>query len=415
MTHVQPVIRTINECTYDEAVALWNGGFSNYYSDMSRDVDQLSHYFGTKRISPKLSVGMFIDGQPVGFVLIATKQVGDELLAWNGGTGVCPEFRGTGLARPLMQAAVDQMRDAGVTRCYLEVVSKNVKAIAAYEGAGFQVVDSLIGMKRDGALGQAAFGGGGADIAEVAGVVPAGETGGVEVSGGTVGAEAAGVVPAGETGGVEVFGGTGGSEAAEVVAADGTGGAEASGGTGGSEAADVVSAGETGRAEVFGGEEASGGTGDTEAAGVVAADGTGGAEAYRVQVGKPSEVIGLPFFPVHSPWSGQWFQLLSLGGDALTVTDTVTGEIVGYALYHKHYNHRGELISIVLHHCEAAAERHDADAIVRTALAHAFGPHELAVSRQTDNLRATNPLVLAQLEAAGFELVYEQKLMVLEF
>jgi ribosomal protein S18 acetylase RimI-like enzyme len=301
MSHTSYTIRTLNECTIDQAVELWNGGFSQYYSDMTQTVDRFMIYLGTKRIAPTLSVGMFVEDRPAGFVLVALKTVDGKLLAWNGGTGLHPDFRGMGLAKPLMRAAVDNMRAAGVNAAYLEVVTKNVKAIAAYEGAGFRIVDDLIGLKREGAFDLAPF---------VAG---------------------------------------------------------------------------------------------------------NSADAYAIKLGKPADVIRIPFFLPHSPWGGQWFQLQSHGGDSLQVVDAATGQAVGYALYLNNYNDRGELSSIVLHHCEASPEREDADAIVRTALAHVYGPHELPILRQTDNLRSTNPAVMAALTEAGFEAVYEQKLMLFEF
>lgn len=307
MSQTPYTIRTLNECTFDQAVQLWNGGFSQYYSDMTTTVDKFMVYLGTQRISPTLSVAMFVDDRPAGFVLIATRQVNGKLLAWNGGTGVDPEFRGTGLARPLMQAAVDHMRAAGVNTAYLEVVSKNVKAIAAYEGSGFRIVDDLIGQKHDGALDRGSFGMGSL----------------------TTGTESA-------------------------------------------------------------------------------------TNSYTVRFGKPSDVIGLPFFPVHSPWSGQWFQLQSRGGDSLQVLDAA-GLVVGYALFSRNYNDQGELTSIALQHCEVAPDCEDSVAIARTALVHAFGPYDLPITRQTDNLRSSNPAVMAALTEAGFATVYEQKLMVLEF
>ncbi|MFK7695537.1 GNAT family N-acetyltransferase [Paenibacillus sp. HJGM_3] len=321
-SQVTYTIRPLNECTLDEAVALWNEGFSQYYSDMTQTVEKFTIYLGTKRINPTLSVGMFIDGKPAGFVLIATRSVNGKLIAWNGGTGVSPAFRGMGLARPLMKAAVDNMRAAGVHTAYLEVVSKNVKAIAAYEGAGFRIVDDLIGMKREGALSGAGAGDGAGD-------------------------------------------------------ADGAG------------------------------------AGVGALAGFAAAGSDSG--AYAVQPGRPAEVIGLPFYLPHVPWSGQWFQLQTHGGESLQVLDRETGAAVGYALFTRHYNDLGELSSIVLHHCEADPAREDGGAIVRAALAHAFGPPDREIGRSVDNLRASNPPVLAALSEAGFATLYEQKLMVMEF
>jgi L-amino acid N-acyltransferase YncA len=208
-----------------------------------------------------------------------------------------------GLARPLMRAAVDNMRAAGVHTAYLEVVTKNVKAIAAYEGSGFRIVDDLIGLKQSGAFDTAPFQHAGGDHPE-----------------------------------------------------------------------------------------------------------------YSIRSGNPADVVALPFFLPHSSWGGQWFQLQASGGDSLQVLNSA-GETVGYALYNNHYNDLGKVTAVSLSHIEVAPGHSDsaADAIIRTALTHLFIPSDSEIARHTDNLRASNPLVMAALIEAGFETVYEQKLMLIEF
>ena len=53
------------------------------------------------------------------------------------GMGVVREFRGGGIGRRLLDAAVRGARDAGLTRVELEVFSSNTHAIGLYERYGF--------------------------------------------------------------------------------------------------------------------------------------------------------------------------------------------------------------------------------------------------------------------------------------
>ncbi|WJH33480.1 GNAT family N-acetyltransferase [Paenibacillus sp. CC-CFT747] len=152
MEHPTITFKPLRQCTFDQAAELWNSGFRHYFSDMTHSVDVLARQIGLHRIQPTLSVTAFAEDEPAGFVFIATFETGGRKLAWNGGTGVNPRFRGMGLAKRLMEAATHGVRNAGFDAFLLEVVAKNASAISAYEHVGFRAVDDLIGMKRVGAF-----------------------------------------------------------------------------------------------------------------------------------------------------------------------------------------------------------------------------------------------------------------------
>lgn len=145
-------IRRLVDCTFRQALELWNLGFSGYYSDMSTTMDRFVPRLGKESIRPERSIAAFVDGEPAGFVLVAVKKVDGVDVAWNGGTGVSPNHRGKGLAKLVMREAVAAMRESGAAYGLLEVVQKNAGAIAAYESAGFRIRDGLIGAKRSGPL-----------------------------------------------------------------------------------------------------------------------------------------------------------------------------------------------------------------------------------------------------------------------
>lgn len=55
------------------------------------------------------------------------------------GMGVLPEYRGMGIGRALLERAVAEALERGLTRIELEVFGSNEAAVALYEGVGFQV------------------------------------------------------------------------------------------------------------------------------------------------------------------------------------------------------------------------------------------------------------------------------------
>lgn len=140
------------DCTFAEALKLRNRGFEQYYSDMTLTMERLISSLHNHSIRPEHSVVAYIDGNPVGFVFVGIKTVEGKKLAWNGGTGVFPEYRGRGIAKHMMLEVNRIMKAEEVDRATLEVVTKNAHAIAAYEKGGFQIVDRLAGLRFSGAL-----------------------------------------------------------------------------------------------------------------------------------------------------------------------------------------------------------------------------------------------------------------------
>ncbi|WP_176706461.1 GNAT family N-acetyltransferase [Paenibacillus hemerocallicola] len=164
----KPAIRLgrLSQCTFEQALELRQRGFEGYHDEMRKHypgfplpaaptpgaLDRLLDGFGTEGIRPELSIVGYADDKPVGFVFIAIKTAEGKKLAWNGGTGVFPEYRGYGLAKLMMQEAGRVIREQEADRAVLEVVATNVAAVTAYERGGFRIADRIIGMTREGAL-----------------------------------------------------------------------------------------------------------------------------------------------------------------------------------------------------------------------------------------------------------------------
>ncbi|RNB87039.1 GNAT family N-acetyltransferase [Brevibacillus fluminis] len=146
------VFKRLNACTLDEAVLAYNRGYEGYFFDQTKTVDSLAHKIGKEELSPSHSIVAFYDGEPVGIVLNGIWQRDGKKVAWNGGTGVAPAFRGKGVGRALMDETLAIYREAGVEQAALVAVKENETAIALYEKVGYRVVGQSIFLESQSSL-----------------------------------------------------------------------------------------------------------------------------------------------------------------------------------------------------------------------------------------------------------------------
>jgi ribosomal protein S18 acetylase RimI-like enzyme len=145
-------IRRLNTCSFDEAVRVWNEGFKGYFVDMTLSLDGYLTRLQTEGLSPEYSFVAFSEGQAVGFLLNGLRDSGGSRAAWNGGTGVSPEFRGMGVGKALMRATLDFYDEERVDIATLEAISDNERAISLYQSCGYQIVERLIFLQHEGRL-----------------------------------------------------------------------------------------------------------------------------------------------------------------------------------------------------------------------------------------------------------------------
>jgi ribosomal protein S18 acetylase RimI-like enzyme len=159
--------KQVSELTIDEMVALHNRGFEGYFVEINMTVEQFVARMGTEGLSPRLSVVAVWDGRPVGFVMNGMRQIGDQLVAWNGGTGVIPEFRRQGIGEEMMRHTLDLYIKEGVNIAMLEAITENIAAIGLYKKLGYEIIDTLLFVHREGAYEEEPFLKGGEERFEV--------------------------------------------------------------------------------------------------------------------------------------------------------------------------------------------------------------------------------------------------------
>lgn len=147
-------IKRLSACTFEEATELWNEGFSGYAVNLNMTVGALTSRFGLEGLDPSLSVAAFVEGEPAGLVLSGKKEIAGKQVAWNGGTGVAPKFRGQGIGRVLMEATMEVYQAHGIDIATLEVLTDNISGVKLYQRMGYEVAGRLLTLQREGALGE---------------------------------------------------------------------------------------------------------------------------------------------------------------------------------------------------------------------------------------------------------------------
>lgn len=117
--------------------------FADYFVKMPEDVQYWENRFLGARVNFELSFGMFDDGKLIGFIINGIDYTGEDLTAFNTGTGVIPAYRGDKIVDSIYDFAIPVLKKNGVKKCMLEVIQKNEKAIRVYERIGFSSHRSL--------------------------------------------------------------------------------------------------------------------------------------------------------------------------------------------------------------------------------------------------------------------------------
>jgi GNAT superfamily N-acetyltransferase len=152
-------IKPLKACSFEAALQAWNEGFHGYFVDMTLSLDGFLARLYREGLSVEHSLIAFCEGKPAGLLLNAIRLINGKKIAWNGGTGVRPKFRGRGVGKALMRATIDLYQRHEVQLALLEAITENRKAISLYEHFGYEVVDRLVFWQYDGKLDSGSFGG----------------------------------------------------------------------------------------------------------------------------------------------------------------------------------------------------------------------------------------------------------------
>ena len=112
--------------------------FEGYFVKMPSSVEFWESKFKQARTNYSLSFGAFDECELVGFIMQGVDHHEGKLTTFNTGTGIIPSHRGKHLVDLIYDHALPILRNSGIEKCLLEVITENHRAIKVYERIGFK-------------------------------------------------------------------------------------------------------------------------------------------------------------------------------------------------------------------------------------------------------------------------------------
>lgn len=136
-------ITTLENIAINDILDVFNLSFSDYIVPLQLTAEQLKFKIFAENIQLDLSIGVFSSGKLVGFMLHAVSELDGQLMAYNGATGVIPDYRGQGLVAKMYDHLFPKLKELGVKKMVLEVIVGNNAAIRAYEKMDYKIHRTL--------------------------------------------------------------------------------------------------------------------------------------------------------------------------------------------------------------------------------------------------------------------------------
>ncbi|WP_108808128.1 GNAT family N-acetyltransferase [Aquimarina spinulae] len=132
------MVRTLEKVAFKSIIDCFLISFKNYFVEMPTDLEYYKERWDNAKVRFDLSYGMFDDEKLVGFIINGIDKRNGDLIAFNTGTGVIPEYRGKKIVQSIYEYALKDLKQNGITLCSLEVIKENTIAIKSYENVGFE-------------------------------------------------------------------------------------------------------------------------------------------------------------------------------------------------------------------------------------------------------------------------------------
>ncbi|WP_242132623.1 GNAT family N-acetyltransferase [Aestuariivivens marinum] len=137
-------IRSLEGIDNKDILKVFNESFSDYFVPLKLTSKQLTSKMIADKTDLQLSVGVFENQKLIAFILHGFDTINNQKVVYNGGTGVIPEKRGSGLTKRMYSFNLPILKKKGIDKIILEVIAKNTQAIKSYEKSGFKTVRELV-------------------------------------------------------------------------------------------------------------------------------------------------------------------------------------------------------------------------------------------------------------------------------
>lgn len=143
--------RPLKTLSMRDAADLFNRSFEAYFVPVHFTEDSFRAFVQRDTIDFKASQILLADHKQIGVALIARRGSASRM----GGFGIISEFRGQGAGSWFVNWLLEDARQRGETRMYLEVITQNEAAVRLYEKHGFAKIRRLLGFKAERPTGSA--------------------------------------------------------------------------------------------------------------------------------------------------------------------------------------------------------------------------------------------------------------------
>jgi len=132
-------VQHLQDTPFDELLDCFLKAFENYYVKMPTDTQYYRKRWKAAMVDFSASYGMFDEGKLIGFIIHAIDTRNGMFTAFNVGTGVLPAYRGKRVINTIYQTALVNLKERGIERIALEVITENKVAISAYKAIGLKI------------------------------------------------------------------------------------------------------------------------------------------------------------------------------------------------------------------------------------------------------------------------------------
>ena len=140
-------IKILEEITIRELTNVFNKAFADYTVKVHLTEENMLIKMKAENILLHNSVGAFIENNLIGFILIRIDSYNGKNIAYNGGTGVIPEYRGNKMTNKMYSFISPVLKSKNIHHHQLEVISQNTIALKVYENLGFSKLRTLSCLK----------------------------------------------------------------------------------------------------------------------------------------------------------------------------------------------------------------------------------------------------------------------------
>lgn len=128
----------------NDILNVFNESFSDYFIPFQLSEKQLDSKMLADKVNLSLSVGVFENGNLIAFILHGFDKINSEKIIYNGGTGVIPRKRGLGLTKQMYHFVLPVLKEKGINKLFLEVITENIQAIKSYKKSNYKVERELL-------------------------------------------------------------------------------------------------------------------------------------------------------------------------------------------------------------------------------------------------------------------------------